>query len=67
MKLINTNNFVAKLIDLMYNLKNKSGVEKKTKIICSLVVATRDPMFYPKHESPNFYMQKVILKFLSHF
>ena len=34
--LINTDNFVAKLINLLYNLKNKSGVEKKAKSICSL-------------------------------
>ena len=31
------------------------------------VVATTYPMFYPKHGSPNFYMKKVMLKFLSHF
>ena len=34
--LIITNNFVAKLIDLLYNLKNKSGVDKISKSICIL-------------------------------
>ena len=35
-KLINIDIFVAKLIDLMYNLKNNSGEDKQAKIICSL-------------------------------
>ena len=34
--LIITDNFVAKLIDLLYNLKNKSGVDKISKSICIL-------------------------------
>ena len=29
-------NFVAKLIDLLYNLKSKSGLDKQAKSICSL-------------------------------
>ena len=34
--LIITDNFVAKLIDLLYNLKNKSSVDKISKSICIL-------------------------------
>ena len=34
--LIKTDNSVANLINLMYNIKNKSGVDKQAKSICSL-------------------------------
>ena len=34
--LINTDNFVAKLIELIYNIKSKSSVDKQAKSICSL-------------------------------
>ena len=35
-KLINKDEFVAKLINLMYSLKNTSGEDKQVKIICRL-------------------------------
>ena len=35
-KLINTDDSVAKLIDLIYNLKNNYGEDKEAKSICSL-------------------------------
>ena len=34
--MINTDDYVAKLIDLFYNLKNNYGEDKQDKIICSL-------------------------------
>ena len=35
-KLIHNDNSIAKLIDLLYNLKNKFGIDKQDKSICSL-------------------------------
>ena len=34
--LIHNDNSVAQFIDLLYNIKNKSGIDKQTKNICSL-------------------------------
>ena len=34
--LINTDNSITKLIDLLYNIKSKSGVDKQAKRICRL-------------------------------
>ena len=35
-KLTHNDNSVQKLINLLYNLKSKSGIDKQAKIICSL-------------------------------
>ena len=65
--LIITDNFVAKLIDLLYNLKNKSGVDKISKSICILNKKDKndvEPLV--DLEIEGYHVQQVILDFGSH-
>ena len=64
--LINTDNSVAKLIDLLYNIKNKSNVEKKDKSICSLNQKDKsdvDPLV--DLEIEGYHVRQVVLNFES--
>ena len=62
--LIITDNFVAKLIDLLYNLKNKSGVDKISKSICILNKKDKndvEPLV--DLEIEGYHVQQVVLEF----
>ena len=64
--LINTDNVFAKLIDLLYNIKNKSGVDKQAKSICILNQKDKidvEPLVYIEIE--GYHIQEVILDFRS--
>ena len=64
--LMNTDNFVAKLIDLMYSVKNTSGVDKQDKSICNLNKKDKndvDPLV--DLEIEGYHVRQVILDFKS--
>ena len=65
-KLIHNDNSVAKLINSLYNIKNKSGVDKQAKSICTLNKKDKsdaDPLVDLEIEGYN--VQQVVLDFIS--
>ena len=66
LNLIRNDNSVAQFMDLLYNIKNKSGMDKQTKNICSLNQKYKsDVDALVDLEIEGYHVQQVVLHFIS--
>ena len=61
--LIHNDNYVAKLIDLLYNLKSKFSIDRQAKSICSLNQNKIDADPLVDLEIEGYHVQQVVLDF----